>query len=260
MKTVYFTFLLCFVVVSSLAQASNKTTPDIDNPVVGLLGASFVDPEASPFNHVGLTSLNGSSYRGISDYMKSLSIHNPRGVVYREQAEGGATTNGQNGFLSLLEQATRMVEHTTMWADRTHLKVAVIFRFNDCLHTIAGLCDEQQVLDTTVANMAETIQYLQSHGVKVFVTTSIDYNNMDLPLIERTFADLVPGFKVATREQYELYIDVFEAEIAKMPEVTKIDVWEGMTHIGDGLHPDHRSKMRAAKRLHRAIKKHLKAQ
>lgn len=258
MKTILTAAVL--LVLSTTIFARSDVTPDVNNPVVGLLGASFVDPEASPFNQVGLTSLNGSSYRGIADFMKALSIHDPRGIVYREQAEGGATTNGQNGYLSLLEQATRLVEHTTMWSDGTHLKVAVIFRFNDCLHTIAGLCDEQEVLNTPVANTIETIQYLQSHGVKVIVPILLDYDNMDLPLVEETFSQIIPGFKVASEEQYNLYKTVFESEISNFQDVTMIEIWSGMTHIGDGLHPDYRSKKKAAKKLHRAIKKYLKGQ
>ncbi len=242
------------------SSAKHNITPDVNNPVVGLLGASFVDPEASPYNTVGLTSLNGSSYRGIADYLKALSIHNARGVVYREQAEGGATTSGQNGFLSIQEQAERLVEHTTQWSDGTHMKVAVIFRFNDCLHTLAGLCDEQAVLDGPVANTAQAIQYLQRQGVLVIVPSLLDYEDMDLPLVESIFSEISPGFKVASETQYRLYKATFESEIAAIPGVIMMDLWQGMTHIGDGLHPDHRSKRRAAKKLHKTIKHLLSVQ
>lgn len=253
--------LIASLVLSATAFcsfASTDITPDVNNPVVGLMGASFVDPEASPFNLVGLTSLNGSSYRGLADHLKARSINNPRGIVYREVAEGGSTTNGQNGFLSLFQQAERLVTHTTNWPDGIRLKVAVITQFNDCLHTIAGLCDEQDVLAGPVQNVIDTVNYLQANGVKVFVTNLVDYEDLDLPLVEATFAPIIPGFIVATEEQYRLYTDTFEAEVSALPGVTMIDVWKNFNDIGDGLHPDHKSRQKASKILHRAIRKHLR--
>lgn len=260
MRIILFVCITLLIASTSPAFAKSNTIPDVNNPVVGLLGASFVDPEASPFNTVGLTSLNGSSYRGLADFMKAQSIHNPRGIVYRESAEGGATTDGSHGFLSVQEQAERLVEHTTAWVDGTHMKIAVIFRFNDCVHSVAGLCNREDVLNRPVANTIAAIQYLQSQGVKVVVPYLLDYDDMDLPLVEEVFSQIVPGFKVATEEQYLLYKETFEAEIEKLPGVVMLDLWSGMTHIGDGLHPDHRSKKRAARKLHHRLKSILRAQ
>lgn len=258
MKKLIASLILTAATFSSFG--ASDVTPDIDNPVAGLLGASFVDPEASPFNLLGLTSLNGSSYRGIADYMKARSIHNPRGIVYRELAEGGSSTNGQDGFLSLFQQAERMVEHTTMWSDGTHLDVAVIFQFNDCLHTLAGLCDEQDVLAGPVQNVIDTVNYLQANGVKVFVTNLVKYDDFDLPLVEDVFSQIIPGFQVASEAQYNLYVDIFETEVAALPGVTMIDVWKKFEHIGDGLHPNYKSHKKASKILHKAIRQHLKMQ
>lgn len=238
--------------------AASDIIPDIDNPVAGLMGASFVDPEASPFNLVGLTSFNGSSYRGIADHLKARSINNDKGIVYREVAEGGSTTNGQNGFLSILQQAERLVGHTTMWSDRTNLDVAVITQFNDCLHTIAGICDEQDILAGPVQNVVDTVNYLQANGVKVFVTNLVKYEDFDMPLVEAVFSQIIPGFEVATEEQYNLYVETFESEVSSLPGVTMIDIWKRFEHIGDGLHPDHKSRQKASNILHKAIRKHLK--
>lgn len=256
MRSILFSVVL--TALSTAAFAGNDVTPDVDNPVVGLLGASFVDPEASPTNTVALTSLNGSSYRGVADYLKARSINNPKGIVYRENAEGGSTTNGQNGFQSLLEQAQRMVEHTTMWSDGTHLEAAVIFQSNDCLHTLAGLCTEQDVLDGPVQNTKDTIAYLQSFGVKVYVTNLVNYEDFDLPLVEQVFSQIIPGFVVASETEYNLYKDIYETELSAVEGVTFIDAWGGMSHIGDGLHPDHRSKRKASRRIHKTLKRFLR--
>lgn len=252
--------VVSIVLMLSCSQsfARNLVIPDVNNPVVGLLGSSFVDPESAPNNALGLTSLNGASYRGIADYLKARSINEKRGIVYRENAEGGGTTNGQGGFQTLLQQAQQLVEHTTMWPDGTHMKVAVIFQFNDCLHNLAGLCDIQRVLAEPVANSIDTIEYLQSNGIKVFVTNLIDYHELDLPLLEEVFSEVVPGFTSATESQYNLYKHTYESEISALPGVTMIDVWDGMQHIGDGLHPDHRSRQKASRRLHKQIKKYLR--
>lgn len=255
-----FSLLLLLLFTSTVSVYADEIVPDYTNPVVGLIGASSVDPETSPFNTIGLTALNGSSFRGLADYMKARSIHQPKGIVYREVAEAGATTNGQNGYLSVLEQAKRLVEHTTTWNDGVHLKAAVIFHFNDCLHSIAGLCDEQDVLNITVANVREAIEYLQAANVKVFITRLIDYDRLDLPLVEEIYSQISPGFKVASEANYNLYKSIYETEMEQLNGVTVIDVWQGMEHIGDGLHADHSSKMRASKRLHRALRRYLRAQ
>lgn len=256
----YSLICLLLTLLCSSVQATEDVIPDFTNPVVGLIGASSIDPEASPQNAVGLTALNGASFRGLADFLKARSIHSPKGIVYREAAEGGATTNGQNGFLSVVGQAKRLVEHTTMWTNGTHMKAAVIMGFNDCMHSLAGLCDESQVLNNTVANVKEAVQYLQSFGVKVFVARLIDYDSLNLPLLEQTFSQIIPGFQVASESEYNMYKSLYESEMEQMPDVTVIDVWRGMKHIGDGLHADHESKMRASIRLHDALSCHFVAQ
>ncbi|MCY7297425.1 hypothetical protein [Alteromonas sp. a30] len=259
MKKIIVSLVLFYLSFS--AASSTRITPDVNNPVVALLGASLVDPEASPNNTVGLTSLNGSSYRGIADYLKAESINEADGIVYREQAEGGATTNGKNGFLSILEQAQRVIEHTTQWSDGTHTKAAVLFRFNDCLHSIAGICENKRdVLNIPVANTLEVIHYLQSQDILVIVPQLPSYDDMDLPLLEERFREVVPDFRVATEAQYHMLKSTFEDEVGKIPGVVMLDIWGGMQHIGDGLHPNHNSKKQAAKKLHQHLQHAFKAQ
>ncbi|MER2491865.1 hypothetical protein [Catenovulum sediminis] len=248
--------LLSFKVFTVNAQSD--ITPDFSNPVVGLIGASYVDPEAPIGNTSGLTSLNGASYRGIADYLKGTTIHKAGGLVYRENAQGGATSDGANGFKTMLQQAQELVEHTTMWSDGSHMKAAVLFQFNDCKHTLAGLCPTQaEVLAGPVANTLDTIAYLQSQNVKVFVVKMPSYEQLDLALTESIFSAIIPDFKTANEAQYQLIQTSYEDYIYNEDGVTVIEAWKTFEHIGDGLHPNHKSKATAAKIINKTLEKAL---
>ncbi|WDD99431.1 hypothetical protein [Thalassomonas actiniarum] len=241
------------------AFSKDNIIVDVNNPVVGLIGASYVDPEASINNTVGLTSLNGSSYRGIADYLKATTITKAKGLVYRENAEGGATSGGANGFKSMLQQAQELVEHTTQWADGTHMKAAVIFSFNDCKHTLAGLCPSQSdVISASINNTLDTINYLQSNNVKVFIVRAPSYDDLDFPLTEQIFSDVIPGFAMVDEQGYQLIQDTFQEYVHNLDGVTVIDAWQEFDHMGDGLHPDHKTKRKAAKVINKVLEKALK--
>ncbi|WP_444995272.1 hypothetical protein [Aliikangiella sp. IMCC44359] len=231
---------------------------EANNPVIGLIGASFIDPESAYGNGLGLTALNGSSYRGLADYLKARTINNINGMVFREAAQGGATSSGALGFDSALTQAVKLYEHSTMWADGSHLKVVIIDIFNDCLHNSYGpLCTEEDIQNGLVFHVTEAIQYLQARNVKVFVNRLVDYDSLDLPLAEEVFKIINPNFTVATREQYELLVSTYENSIAQIEGVEFLNTWKRFRHFGDGLHPSHRTKKRAAKYIVRKLKRYL---
>ncbi len=241
------------------AFAKSEVIVDVNNPVIGLIGASYVDPEASINNTVGLTSLNGSSYRGIADYLKATTITKAKGLVYRENAEGGATSAGDNGFKSMLQQAQELVEHTTQWADGTHMKAAVIFSFNDCKHTLAGLCPSQSdIISASTNNALDTINYLKNNNVKVFIVRAPNYDDLDFPLTEQIFSDIIPGFQMVDEQGYQLLQDTYQEYVHNIEGVTVIDAWTSFDHIGDGLHPDHKTKRKAARIINKVLEKALK--
>ncbi|WP_016955101.1 hypothetical protein [Catenovulum agarivorans] len=244
--------------LSTPVSAQSNIIADVNNPVIGLIGASYVDPEAAYGNTVGLTALNGSSYRGINDFLIGETINDPTGLVFREKAEGGATTDGANGFNSMLGQAQELYEHTTMWGDGSHLKAAVLFQFNDCKHTIAGLCPTMEdVLAGPIQNTLQTIAYLQQNDVKVFVIKMPAYEDLDLVLTEEIFSQVTPGFAAASEEQYRLLQQAYEQHVYTAEGVVLIDAWNKFKHMGDGLHPDYKTRKKAAKTIVKSLKKAL---
>ncbi|MET1256235.1 hypothetical protein [Aliikangiella maris] len=252
----FFSLISLFLLLTFPVMA--KDYSESKNPVIGLIGASYIDPEAAYGNGAGLTALNGSSYRGLADYLKAFSILSVEGPVFREAAQGGATSSGALGFDSAQLQAIKLYEHTTMWVDGSHLKAVIIDLFNDCLHTAYGpLCTREDIDNTLVKNVTQAINYLQQRGVKVFVNRLVDYDKLDLPLAEEIFKVITPHFRVASREQYNLLKHTYEDSISQIDGVIMLDTWRSFAHFGDGLHPNHATKLKAAQYVMYQVYRHL---
>lgn len=248
------------LVLSASAMAQQTSvTPDIDNPVVGLIGASFVDPLTPYPNAGGLTCLNGCSYRGLSDHLIGTVIREKKGIAYQSAAQAGAISAGTSDYYSVLGQATKLYEHHANWnGDSSRLKAVVFDIFNDCLHNLYGpLCTEHDIKDGVVANVKEAVDYLQARGVKVYLNKYVAYEDLDLPAMQAAFSNLIPGFTAASPEQYDLLKTTYEAELSAIDGVSLLDTWKNFNHVGDGLHPDHKTKRKAAKYVTRTLKKEL---
>jgi hypothetical protein len=107
------------LLATSVLSAAFIFSPVIQagNIVVGLIGASYIDPKADENNVAGLTALDGGAYRGLKDYLKASTILDPNGISWRSEAQGGGDSSGQLGFKSALQQAQTLTEFTTFWGD-----------------------------------------------------------------------------------------------------------------------------------------------
>jgi hypothetical protein len=127
------------------------------------------------------------------------------------------------------------------------MEAAIIDLFNNCLHSLAGLCPTAaDIQNGLVADVTAAVSHLQSKGVKVYVNRYPAYSSLDLALTEQIFSAIIPGFTAASQAQYTLLKSEYESAMAAIPGVTLLNTWAFFQHYGDGLHPNHVTKLLAS--------------
>jgi hypothetical protein len=138
-------------------------------------------------------------------------------------------------------------------------KYVVIALPNDCLHSDAFGVPQADTSPCTTQQMNESADRLIAVGQRAvdLGMTPIypippTYEQLDLELFYTMF-----GLNwAADKANYDELVSIRTARIeAELPEAAQVNAWKRFVHIGDGIHPDQKSVIFAAKKIARFIKK-----
>lgn len=224
------------------------TWPDL--PVVGLLGASYVNgtaPEGELFNG---SAIAGGSYVGLCEALNA--VQNMKFFKAETTAKGGCTAfDGLPGpgFLGYKSQFDALLRRTTwIFTGKSSLKVLIIDFTNSCLHNMGSRtgqpCTDAE-FDAVFDEMEAVAIMAHARGVKVLVTGYPDYLDLDVEQLKTTY--LLEWF--ISEDRYKDLNNRLAERIKAWP-VEYFPVWQTVgINTFDFLHPDQTSQERVARAL-----------
>lgn len=276
--------ILLSIVLCSVAPLASAFYGDHDNfglldlkPIL-MIGASLTNG-ALPYTTdtqapLGGGKVNIGEYVSLGDaiLMNPLSNHH---VV--NEGQSGATTFERfycplpntpcgpakwNSYLTQLQRAlsrVAIIDPETFSVVGFNAKYVVIDLANDCIHSLAfnvpqneaEFCTPQDI-DAVIDRYVEVGNQVLQYGLTPVYTSYPDFSILELDLL------LSQGIMWVTDENtFNALRDTHASRIAsEVPGAVIVDAWEGLQHIGDGLHPDERSAKIAARRVLRAMLRH----
>lgn len=269
-------FVLFF---SPLAQADTDSMIESfckQEPAILVIGASFSDGR-SPINDNMLSPSGGGAVNFGSYFALGAAltrIHHFSGFVINE-AQAGATTFDRLSCNPGLDCSPIGWQGYDKQFDKTLARVAVRNPFNpaevlcynaqyvvltlanDCLHSGAfglpqnetQLCTQNE-LNAYVDRLIAVGQRALTLGITPIYDKYPAYSELNLPLTQQ----LYKMYWVLDEEGYNELRDLHNSRIAaELPDALIVDMWRKFIPIRDGLHPNSKSSMRAARRIVRAI-------
>ncbi len=239
----------------TIPVSSSAQEPDWpQNPVLGLIGASFINNQTPHESIFGGFATAGGSYLDLETALNQSFAFVLSGVRSANEAQAGAFSFDLDatGTLGYKSQFDRILNQTVspledLYQPPVKLKVLYIGLMNDCLH--AQMCDYNFSL--LINNVQDVIDYARSMEVPVIITGYPEYDDFDGDLYVSTYAPLGVSRFISEAEYYELrsaHRDAFEDQAG----VTYVNLYEGGRTI-DGIHWDAKTMRRAAKRLTTAV-------
>ncbi len=240
-----------------------------DESALLVIGASYANGNM-PFNDQGEAPLDGISigYGGYLSLGQAL-VREPllSGLVVNE-AQAGATTFSRTacnpqcqmgvGWLGYDEQFTRALARVSV-VDPVTGEVTLNARYllvtfaNDCLHADAFGVPQSATQPCSLAEVDAFIDRLIAVGQRALALGITPvygvmprWEDMDLPLSGELF-----GISWMVDEaSYDVLRARHRARLqAELPGALVLDYWSDFNHGGDGIHPDRRSVLRAARRI-----------
>ena len=239
----------------TIPVSSSALEPDWpQNPVLGLIGASFVNNQTPHDSIFGGFATAGGAYLDLETALNQSVAFVLSGVRTANEAQAAAfsfdldatgTLGYQSQFDRVLNQTFSPLEAVEQPAGK--LKVLYIGLMNDCLH--AQTCNYNFSLLTN--NIQGAIDYARGMDLPVIITGYPEYDDFDGDLYVDTYAPLGVKRFISEAEYNELksvHRDAFEDQEG----VTYVNLYEGGRTI-DGIHWDAKTMRRAAKRLTIAV-------
>lgn len=240
-----------------------------------VIGASYANASTPFFSDLqaplGGTSVNLGTYLSLGNALvRDLRLS---GHVINE-AQAGATSFDRlacfpgpdcigPGWEGLNKQLTKALARVTGPEGPT-AKYIVIAKGNDCMHPDAFGIPMVETSECTLEQMNESIDYFIAAGQRALAlgitpiyNEKVPYENLDL----ETFRVALGWDWIVGEASYNEYEDLRLSRIKQeLPQAIIVDAWKGFDHLGDGLHPDRKTTVKAAKRIAKAIKRHQRAQ
>lgn len=216
-------------------------------PVVGLIGASFVNgaaPEGLPFNGAGLPYL---------DLTQALTIvQGHRFYQVETTANGGNTAfDGLPGPQSrgYVSQFEAMINRTTWpFTGENFLKVIVIDGTNSCLHnkgTFTGNPCTHEEMELVFDEIEKVVIAANALGIKAVVTGGPKYDYFDPELVKSVY--FLEWF--IDRDAYEYFISRMKSRV-EMMDADWLPIWETSNiEAFDGIHYTRKSAFHVAHEL-----------
>jgi hypothetical protein len=257
---------LVAVCAQAVHGATGSSSPPSQAPLL-VIGASYSEGK-TPFNN-GVAPLGGISV-GFGSYM-SLGLALTRSdllsghVVNEAQAGGGtfaraycapgAPTCGPAGWDSYSTQLSKALARVAVppTFSQYNAKYVVVTIANDCLHadafgipqSLAQPCTPAQ-LNQVVDRLVAVGQQAISQGVTPIFDVYPRYERLDLPLFRTLF-----GLAwVIDAHDYGVLRQLAQTRLrAELPGAVVMDIWKDFVHLGDGLHPNTETTLRAARTI-----------
>jgi hypothetical protein len=245
-----------------------------ESPII-LVGASYAHG-ATPYNDELEAPLGGISV-GFGDYLslgnalvrnRSLSGH----VI--NEAAGGATTFDRmvcnptctpsvmwQGYEKQLTKALGRVTAYDPLTGEANINAKYVFIAlpNDCMHSDAFGIPQSQAQPCGTAELNELVDRLIALGQRVLdlgLTPVFNipptYEQLDLAL----FRDLFGLNWSMDKANYDEMLNIRATRIAaELPGAVQLKIWQKFVHLGDGIHPNRRSVIHAAKKIAKFIRR-----
>ncbi len=260
MKLVNKRLLTSLALAISTSFTANLNAQEIDwpsNPTIGLIGASYVDPNApddSALAQAGIGAFSGGSYKGIRHQLTQNHLIKRMGFVIQSRAQGGANSFDipEQGFKGYESQLDGLLNSTFWFDGQSRLEYLVMDISNDCLHaggTTDGLPCTTETMTTYVNRLKAVVERAQASGLTVIVDSFAKWETLDMPLTGSVFGLPWVIDEASYQELSTMHRDVLSA----IPNVIYLDIWGDNMKTIDGLHPVHKDTKRAAKIIARAI-------
>lgn len=244
MKRTLLTVSCCLALAVS-AHAEGVEWPM--NPVVGLLGASYVNATPPINSPLGGMAYIGGSYLDLTTALNKLPDMDQYRFLSDTQAGGFSYDVPGTDWKGYDSQFTDMVARTNWFDGINRLKAVVTVVVNDCLHSIPCSTDDIYSYTDRLKGVATRAAAM---GIPVIITDFPPYERLDMELAGKTF-----GLSyIISADEYQELQSIFRQELSHLPGVIFIDPWKHLSTI-DGLHPDAASMKRAAKEIAKGIKR-----
>ncbi len=245
-------------------------------PAILIIGASFSDGR-SPINDnmlspSGSGAVNFGSYLGLGAAL--IRTRSLPGFVINE-AQAGATTFdrlncnpgpncspiGWQGYDKQFDKALARVTVRNPFNPTEVLcynaKYVVLTIANDCLHSGAFIIPQNETQPCTLEELNAYVDRLIAIGQRALIlgiTPIYDkypaYSEINLPLTQQVYR----MNWVLDEDEYNELRNLHSTRIAdELSDALIVDMWRKFTPISDGLHPNSKTSMRAARRIVRAI-------
>ncbi len=247
------------IIISTLSTSTLYAQEVVwpDNPTIGLIGASLVDPNApddSALAQAGIGAYIGGSYKGLRYQLTRNHLINNMGFVVQSRAQGGGNSFDipEQGFKGYDSQLDGLLNATFWFDGQSRLEYIVMDISNDCLHT-GGTTDGQPCTPETMTNYVNrlkgVVERAQASGITVIVDGYSHWETIDMELAGNVFSLPWVINETDYRELSRLHKEVLSA----IPGVIYLDIWGTHMKTIDGLHPIHKDTKRAASVIARAI-------
>lgn len=268
--------LLSILACKASLAGTNQQEPA---PAILLIGSSFANG-STPFDSnlhapLGGTSVNLGSFLSLGNALvrsRYLAGH----VINEAQAgatsfdrvscnPGPACTNFSwdglgRQFTKALARVSVPDANNSGELAVLNAKYLVISILNDCLHSDAfGIpmsetqeCSVEEMNDA-IDNVIDVANRAGDIGLTPIVISMPEYQKMDL----ETFRVAAGLSWVISEGNYNLFTDLRDERIsAEVPGVILVNAWQKFTPLADGLHPNRKSTINAARKIVKAIYRH----
>ena len=273
-RNVIFMKKLASLVLTASLSLGFASAAQAEKPLI-VVGASYANA-TTPFNDNLQAPLGGISI-GFGDYLSlgDALVRDRRlsGHVVNE-AQAGATSFDRiacnpvcdssimwQGYDKQLTKALARVTTRDLNGDVISINADyVIVTFtNDCLHSDAFGIPQDEAVPCDTAAINEKVDNLVALGQRVvdLGLTPIfpippQYNQLDLPFFRSTFGLNWAADEANYNELLQIRFDRIRSEV---PEAVQLKIWNKFAHVGDGIHPDRKSVVKAAKEIAKYIKR-----
>ena len=235
----------CSLALTVLAHAEGVEWPM--NPVIGLLGASYVNATPPINSPLGGMAYIGGSYLDLTTALTKLPDLDQYRFLSDTQSGGFSYDVPGSGWKGYNSQFADMVARTNWFDGVNRLKAVISVVVNDCLHSKPCTTDDIYAYTDRIKGVTTRAEVM---GVPVIITDFPPYERLNMELARQIFGLTY----VIGPDEYQELQSIYRQELRHLPGVTFIDPWEHISTI-DGLHPDAESMKKAAKEIAKTITK-----
>lgn len=241
--------LILLLLIGSKAMAFEVSF--LDEPVVGLVGASLANAKAHDLSPFQGGSYNNGAYLDMGDALTREGYH------VLNHAEGGATSydqfneNGELMWTGIQKQTEKCLAYSELWPDR--VKVIVFTLLNDCLHSVPCGIEGMDAFLNRVYGAALTANGAGKH---VIINALPEWES--LRLADAMAFYFGPGWYTISEEDYLILQAKQKAKFENVDWISFIYPWAGADVPMDGLHFDAPDMKKAAHIVSKEIERLIK--